>query len=369
MRARFTLMVSRHVAQDVAQDALVTEFLPPGIEKRGDRRYRGRYRAEGRVRSTPTYSTIRDAVAALNDARADVRRGDWTPPVGFTLEQWWRQWSPSRDVAPRTASADKGRWTGQIEPYLGGRTLAGIEQDDIRAWLARLAADGKTEQTRAKALTLLKTMLGKHGAVGARLRRSNPCDGVAVKAAERAAEHTHEEVWRILTRDEAARLLVAAEGPLLTAVMLGLYSGLRWGEIAHLRPEDYDGSTLRVSRITAKARRTRLVPVHPLLAEVLRNSRTTDTPHRDVSSWLVPVGGPRRHHSTFTHHWRQITAAADLGGLRFHDLRHTCASWLVNEAGASLAIVRDIMGHSSITTTEKYLHSDHSQRSAAIGRL
>lgn len=349
---RFTLMADRRVSLNVSQ-------LPPGIERRGDRRYRGHYRAGGKVRATATFSTVRDAVAALEAAKVDARRGEVEHPT-LTLAEWWRQWSVTRDVAPRTAAADRGRWTGNIEPYLGGRVLAGIEQDDIRAWLARLQREGKTDQTRAKALTLLKTMLGKHGAVGARVRRSNPCDGVVVKAAQRAAEHTPEEVWRILTRDEADKLLGAAEGPHLPAVMLALYAGLRWGEIAHLRPDDYDGNALRIQRVTAKSRRTRLVPVHSRLADVL--DRSADT-------WLVPIGGPRRHHSTFDYHWRKITAAADLHGLRFHDLRHTCASWLVNEAGASLAIVRDIMGHSSITTTEKYLHSDHSQRSAAIGRL
>lgn len=51
-----------------------------------------------------------------------------------------------------------------------------------------------------------------------------------------------------------------------------------------------------------------------------------------------------------------------------HDLRHTCASWLVM-SGVPLYEVRDILGHASITQTERYSHLAHENLAAAIGRL
>ncbi|MBK5963421.1 hypothetical protein CCR95_04775 [Thiocystis minor] len=53
---------------------------------------------------------------------------------------------------------------------------------------------------------------------------------------------------------------------------------------------------------------------------------------------------------------------------RIHDLRHTCAAWLVT-AGVPLAEIRDILGHSTILMTEKYAHLAPDNLRSAIARL
>jgi len=53
--------------------------------------------------------------------------------------------------------------------------------------------------------------------------------------------------------------------------------------------------------------------------------------------------------------WERLRVKAGLPHLRLHDLRHQCASLLVND-GVSLYIVKSLLGHSQITTTEKYSH-------------
>jgi hypothetical protein len=59
---------------------------------------------------------------------------------------------------------------------------------------------------------------------------------------------------------------------------------------------------------------------------------------------------------------------ASIDNFKFHDLRHTFASRLVKK-GVDLATVRELMGHSSITTTQRYLHSQAREKMAAVNTL
>ncbi len=58
-----------------------------------------------------------------------------------------------------------------------------------------------------------------------------------------------------------------------------------------------------------------------------------------------------------------------LEGVSFHTLRHTCASWLAQTPGVEALSIRDLLGHSSITMTDRYMHSDQADIHDAVGRL
>ena len=67
--------------------------------------------------------------------------------------------------------------------------------------------------------------------------------------------------------------------------------------------------------------------------------------------------------------WTPALAAAGLMfQVRFHDLRHAHASWLL-AGGADIQVVKERMGHSSITTTQKYLHTLPNADHAAVTAL
>ena len=66
-----------------------------------------------------------------------------------------------------------------------------------------------------------------------------------------------------------------------------------------------------------------------------------------------------------------FTSALERAGIRnfrFHDLRHTAASWLV-QGGASLYSVQKILGHSSIRTTQRYVHLSPGYLEKEIGKI
>lgn len=147
-----------------------------------------------------------------------------------------------------------------------------------------------------------------------------------------------------LSKAQIARLVKAIAHPQArAAVMIAAYAGLRSAEILALRPEDARGGTLHVT--TGKTGRLRLVPVVSLLRPWLK---------------LLPIG---LHASTLSH-----AVARALPGVRFHDLRHSCASLLIN-AGVDLYTVGKILGHSQPNVTQRYAHLQLRTLKKAMNKL
>jgi integrase len=66
--------------------------------------------------------------------------------------------------------------------------------------------------------------------------------------------------------------------------------------------------------------------------------------------------------------FRRAREAAGMPTVRFHDLRHSCASLLVN-MGVPLEVIRDILGHTTVKTTERYAHLETSAQRTALDKL
>ena len=168
---------------------------------------------------------------------------------------------------------------------------------------------------------------------------------------------------RILSRDEEAKLLAACSGDrrahLRGIIVCALDTGMRRGEILSLRwsDVDLDALTIRVRAMNTKTLRDREVPITDRLANELRSLRDGAAAHDRVFGVIDNV--------KFS-----FTAARQQAGLpdvRFHDLRHTAATRLV-QGHLPLAEVGRVLGHTQPKTTYRYVNADSStaQRAAAI---
>jgi len=150
-------------------------------------------------------------------------------------------------------------------------------------------------------------------------------------------------------------------------VRLALNTGLRRGELFHLRWADVDlgASRLTVRGATAKSHLTRHVPLNRDAVETLRTWRSRRGADDDVYVFPGPQGEPM---TTLKTAWLRLAKAARLKHFTFHDLRHTFASKLVM-AGVDLNTVRELLGHADIKMTLRYAHLAPEHKQAAVDTL
>lgn len=148
--------------------------------------------------------------------------------------------------------------------------------------------------------------------------------------------------------------------------LLSLNTGLRYGELASLdwSAIDLRAKVLTVTGRTAKGARTRHIPLNPEALDLLKRWRGEDEPRKGLV-FSNPDG--TRIGSVKTA-WSALLDAAKISDFRWHDLRHTFASKLV-QRGVDLTVVRELLGHSDFALTLRYAHLEPKQAADAVARL
>lgn len=238
--------------------------------------------------------------------------------------------------------------------------LAAVTEQDVAAWVLNL-------RNRDGSVPSGKTVANKHGylagALNAAVRRGhikdNPCDNTTLPAWDR-------EEMVFLEPDEYEILYAAMPEYWRPLVDFLVLSGARWSEATALTPSDVDrrAGTVRISRAWKKVSGGYKIGV----PKTRKSVRTINVPEQALAQldysneWLFTNSGRGRAngdgvvriHNFRPHVWVPGLVRAAESGLtkspRVHDLRHTCASWLI-QAGRPLPAVQEAMGHESILTT------------------
>ncbi|MGE0358924.1 MAG: tyrosine-type recombinase/integrase [Burkholderiales bacterium] len=185
----------------------------------------------------------------------------------------------------------------------------------------------------------------------------NPCRGIKRLKGE------HERV-RFLDEAERARLLAACRSsryPRLHALVLtAMLSGARRGELMGLKWRDVDleAGLARLGRTKNGDRRT--LVLLPQVVEALR-------PFAGEPARFVFGSAKSRHQApaSIDTAWRKAIERAKIDDFRFHDLRHCCASYLV-QAGVDLSVVADVLGHRKLDMTKRYAHLKTETKATAM---
>ena len=251
--------------------------------------------------------------------------------------------------------------------YFGRYRLSDITSRMISSYinekLQKGRSDGRgglSEVSIRKHLSILKQILSE--ATNKGIIEHNPALTVRRPRMPRAREYI------FLAKNEARALLSGLTGDMKLIVMLALYYGLRKSEVLGLRwcSVDFNKNTLSVNHtvvknLTIEAKDSTKKPLsrrtYQLLPEIREALKERFIASCDMSSYIFSRedGSPLRPDTVL----RQFQRCAERLGfdkMRFHDLRHSCASILFDE-GWSLEDVKNWLGHSDIETTSNiYLH-------------
>ena len=248
--------------------------------------------------------------------------------------------------------------------FLGERApdsgLQGLSLPILRSWLAAGAGAGAARTTLARRTSAVKTFTG--WAIRRGLLAGDPAARLQVPKARRALP-------AVLRQDQALAAMSAAKSgseqgdPMALRdrliVELLYATGIRVSELCGLDIDDIDTGH-RLLRVLGKGNKQRSVPFGEPAAEALREWLTAGRPELVTAAsgpaLLLGARGRRldvRQARTVVHETvGAVAGAPDMGP---HGLRHSAATHLL-EGGADLRVVQELLGHSSLATTQLYTH-------------
>jgi integrase len=322
-----------------------------------------------RAQRGKTFARERDALRYLNHVQVDLDRGDYIDPqLGKTLFNEvavdWVATKPGRKLATRLGY--EGILRNHVLPFLGHRPVQSISKTTIRQLVAEMETNGAGPGTvRGTIRSVVKPVLDL--AVEQNMIRTNPAAGLKLAASPRSEA-------LFLSAAEVNLVADAIDEPFGVVVLFAAYTGLRIGEIASLRVKNLDlirGRILveeSVSEVVGhgliygptKTYQKRVVSLPTFLREPLANYVGPRAGQPDALVFVGATGGPLRHGNFYGRRFKPAVRRAlpeRLHRLRFHDLRHTCASLLINETNANPKAIQARLGHSSIQVTfDRYGH-------------
>jgi integrase len=173
---------------------------------------------------------------------------------------------------------------------------------------------------------------------------------------------------RFLTDDERQRLLdscqVSRNSSLYTIVVLALSTGARRGELLSLHWLDVDLKRGMLTFRKTKNGETRAVPLTGYALEVL----TQHAKIRRLDTALVFPERTGTRPMSIREAWKFAVKRAGITNFRFHDLRHSAASYLAM-GGASLAEIAEVLGHKTLQMTKRYTHLTESHTRGVVERM
>lgn len=270
------------------------------------------------------------------------------------IKKFLRYLEVQRDASPHTIRAYR-KDLDDFSAFVKKDDPAEIEMIDVRAFVARQIKDGRSKTTAGRRLASVRAFmkfLYREGYI-----KANPAKLVTTPKAPKLLP-------KFLSVDDAFSLIEKPEGigllPARDRAVLELFysSGLRVAEMAGLTVDDVNTREGMV-KVRGKGKKERLVPMGSKAVDAIKTYLVEKNllKRKDPAMFLSRSGRPLTDRSIrriVVKYARMIGISGPVGP---HTLRHSFASHLL-QGGADLRVIQELLGHASLSTTQKYTHLD-----------
>ncbi len=337
-------------------------------DKEGNTSWRAQVRLSGFPAQSATFKRKTDARKWIQDTEAGIRAG---------------RHFPTHEARKHTLAALIDRYAAQVQ--LKNPKAYPKQAQILGWWKERLGAYALSNLTPALIAEQRDALMAENIGTKARPAHRGPATANRYLAALSKAYTIAVQEWhwlsenplrqvrkesepqgivRYLDDDERSRLLKAcsASTDLQLAVTIGITTGMRKGEIRSLRWADVDLDRKVAILHKTKNSERRAVPLVPDTLRLLR-ARAKGAPDELVFPHRKG-GKPMDFDKAFA----AAVKAAGIEHFRFHDLRHTCASYLAM-TGATTAEIAAVLGHKTLAMVKRYAHLSDQHTSSVLERM
>lgn len=254
-----------------------------------------------------------------------------------------------KDIKPKTRSNYQTSLRA-VDPLLGDLSLFEINREVLKD-LVRHRRKTVSDTSVRRDLAFVSSVFSHAMETMLEAPESNP----VINFSKKHLKENPRVRW--LKPKEYERLLDACTNETQRILIeLACHTGLRHGEIVSLRKRmlDFSRQEITLPRAMTKSNKERVVPLCDSLCQKLE-VLCSNTPGDLVFCHLDPKTHEWKPYESFRNSWYGIRSRANLKDVRFHDLRHTFASWWV-QSGGNTMFLQAILGHSSPTMVQRYAH-------------
>lgn len=318
----------------------------------------GRYRARFKLPSGRWKSQLCDTIKLAQKVEGSFRaQSVHEEHFGVTeapfIDEAWKKYLAWGKANKKSWRDDQARWLLHVKPHITNKRMNQLSPNDIDAILADMR-QRKNPMDKPYAVSTVKQVLMLIKRVFNWSIKRDLYNGLNPTA---KLEHIQvsNEVTNPINKKDLSRFLAYLETweneRAALIIKFALYSGRRRGELLNMKWDnvDLDAGIVTYLGTHTKNARTQSVPLNHSCLAILKRCQELK-----ISHWVFP-SSTGAFYTTFQNTWKALKKRIALP-YRFHDLRHTFASYLASSGKVDILVLKELLGHRELKMTLRYSH-------------